>query len=307
MSLSARFERLGRACARHAWIVVVCWVVLGAASIGANLIVGGEVTDNFRVPGTESQNAIELLGDRFPAQSGGRLQVVFAGDRPLDGGAPAQAISDSVDRLRQVDGVAMVKDPLAAPPALSPDRTIALASVLFDRPASEVPSSALDHVRTAVTPAEQVDGVHVEYGGDLIRYQSEGPGRTSEIVGLAVAVVVLLIAFGTVVAMGLPIAMALVALGTALPLAGLLGHVLEVNTVGPILVSMIGIAVGIDYSLFVLSRHRENLRRGHRVGSLHRHRVGDRGPVRGVRRRDRHHRDPVPRARSGSRSSPRSA
>ncbi|HEX7095763.1 MAG TPA: MMPL family transporter, partial [Acidimicrobiales bacterium] len=162
-----------------------------------------------------------------------------------------------------IDHVIAVADPLAPDGAhlVSDDGTIAYAEVRFDVQAQDAGREAVDALEHAGRHAAAA-GVQVEYGGDVVEANAVEEGVSSELIGLSVAVVVLLIAFGSVIAMGLPLVSAVFGLGIGLALITLLTSLLDLNSAGPILATMIGLGVGIDYSLFVVTRHRQFLREG---------------------------------------------
>ncbi len=261
--MSAFLYRLGRLSARRPWRVLGVWLMAAVAIFGLKSAVGGETTDDFALPGTETQAAGDLLSERFAAQSGATGQLVFhttAVEGFADPTAKA-AVEATVEALRGVDGVAGVVDPLdPAEPVVSPDGSTALAGFTLVS-ATPQPSDF-----AAVDLAAEVGrdaGVQVEIGGSIAQAAQEVKGN--EGIGLAVAVIVLLVAFGSVIAAGLPIGSAL--FGVAIGLAGVsvLAGFMDVPTVSPMLATMIGLGVGIDYALFVVTRHRQFLHDGHAV------------------------------------------
>lgn len=176
-------------------IVVVAWQF------------GGSATNRFDVPGTESSEAISVLEQRFPSQSGTSATVVLGSD-----GAPlsdtGDVVEQTVEQLERIDGVSSVIDPLSPPPgvtALSDDETVALVNVQFSTPVEDVGNEGFEQIDVALGEARDA-GLQAEIGGELPQFAAAPePGRTSEVVGVIAAVVVLLLAFASVVAMGLPI------------------------------------------------------------------------------------------------------
>ncbi len=253
--------RLGHLCVRRRRWVLAFWVALLVASGVAAATAGGKTSDTFTMPGTESQRATDLLRERFPDQSGSSTQVVFASrtGEPLTGARYRAAIDRTVDALADVDGVAAARPPWAAK-AVSGDGTIALGSVHYPVSAMEVSDATQDGVAEAVAPARRA-GLQVEFGGEVVPGLSMEP-PSSEALGLGVAVLVLLVSFGSILAMGLPIVTALLGLGIAMSGIGLLSAVVDLSSSAPTLAVMIGLAVGIDYALFVVTRHRQNLGQG---------------------------------------------
>jgi RND superfamily putative drug exporter len=265
--------RLARWFAYHPWRTIFGWVAIIVVLVGLVATVGGSLKDEFDIPGSDTQKATDLIESKFASEQGGVLNVVFAapvGER-LDTPQRKAAIEAVVAKARTefapasstpVDGKAGledVKDPFA-PATVSKDGRIAYAEAQFDQTIEDKDRDAVvkveDFFRNAVAPV----GVTVEYNGDA-EFPPLEQG-TSELLGLLAAIIVLLIVFRTLVAMFIPIALAIVALGTAFLLLFIFAGLTTVNTVTPILVSMIGLGVGIDYSLFIVTRFRELLHAG---------------------------------------------
>jgi RND superfamily putative drug exporter len=251
--------RLGRSAAGHPWRVIAAWVLVAIAVVGLNQAVGGRTTDDFRLPGTESQRAIDLLAERFPVQAGATGQVVFHTDTgTLAQGPPRSALDTTVAELARTDGVVAVSDPFnPAAPTVSADGRTAFVTVAF---ATETLQAAdAERIAEATEVGRQL-GIEVETGGTISSAAEEIEGQ--EAVGLAVAVVVLVVAFGSVIAMGLPIGTALFGIFIGLTGVSVLAGLVDVPTVSPMLATMIGLGVGIDYALFVITRHRQFLHEG---------------------------------------------
>jgi RND superfamily putative drug exporter len=248
--------RLGHSCVRHRRTVLALWLILlvglGAWAHAAK----GETTDNLTIPGTESQEAADLLDKRFPAQSGSTARIVLAapeGHTLAEAGA-LPALRESLEHVLLLPGVARGQDP-AQMVVVSPDQRVAIATVRFDLPALAIPK---EQVKALMTTAEQTipPVVQVDFGGDAVDAAVQSDPPPSEAIGFAVAVVVLLIAFGSVVAMGLPLLTAVVGVGIGVLGISVLSAFVELSSVAPTLATMIGLAVGIDYALFVVTRHR---------------------------------------------------
>jgi len=264
--------RLGRGAALHPWRVIAVWVVLAVGVVGLNRSVGGETTDDFRLPGTESQQAIDLLDTRFPAQAGASGQVVFhiadnedgggaGGGGGLAAGAARAAVDATVAELRRTEGVVAASDPFdPASPSVSPDGRTAFTTVVFA--AETLQAADAERVEAAVEAGRDDAGgvVEIEIGGTITQAAQEIEGK--EAIGLAVAVLVLLVAFGSVIAMGLPIGTALFGIFVGLTGVSVLAGFVDVPTVSPMLATMIGLGVGIDYALFIITRHRQFLHEG---------------------------------------------
>jgi RND superfamily putative drug exporter len=259
MSMALALHRLGRWCVDHRKRVVLLWVaallVLGVAANRG----GGEYADDFRVPGVESQAARDLLEERFPEAAGGSAQVVFhTEDGGILDGRRGPAIQQTVDEIAARPNVASVTDPTTSP---SPDGTTLLAQVQYDVELTDLTRADMDALLDAGAPLAD-RGIDIEVGGELPQYVEQPEQGVAEMIGLLAAVVILLVAFGSILAAGLPIGIALFGLGVSMTLLTLVAGVLDVPTTTPILASMIGIGVGIDYALFVVTRHREHLHDG---------------------------------------------
>lgn len=254
--------RLGRRSAHHHWVVVALWVAVGLGAVGLNAIVGSSTVDNFEVPGVESQAAVDLLKERFPERAGATAMVVFHTEAVrVDDPATAPAIDDTIDRVRVLEHVLTVTDPIANPLSISADGRTAFAAVQYDATTAELGSPALEELRGTAAPAEEA-GVQVEFGGELPTVLKERDTGPAEMIGVAAALIILLITFRSIVAAVMSPLVAGLGLLTGLSLVGLLGALIDVPSVAPRLGMMIGLGVGIDYALFILSRHRDNLDAG---------------------------------------------
>ena len=233
------------------------WIML-ALSVGVVArLSGGSTQDVFEIPGVESQRAIDLLTERFPAASGTSAQVVFAVD------------AGTVSSIGNASTIAAALADLATQPDVtrvsalraSADGTIAYVEVQYDRPATQIKDAAFARLETTASTALAA-GVRIELGGELPSEATHQPPSSQELFGLVAAVIVLLLAFGSVIAMSVPIATALVGLATSIGLITAIASLIKVNTAAPILAAMIGLGVGIDYALFIVTRHREYLAQG---------------------------------------------
>ena len=263
--MNSTLYRLGRFSATRPWRVIAAWLT-GVAVIAALSIGFGEATtDNLEVPGTPSQQALDQLERRFPAQAGGRAVAVFATTNGrVDDPANQTAITATLARVAELDHVRQVIDPFGPAAALlqSRDGTVAYAQIIYDVPARAVPKDQIEALFDTAAPARAA-GIEVGYGGQAVERTDPEQARTSEIIGLVVAVIVLLVAFGSVIAMVAPLLGAIVGVGVGVLLIRLLATGMDVISVAPTMASMIGIAVGIDYALFVVTRHRQHLAHGH--------------------------------------------
>jgi RND superfamily putative drug exporter len=235
--------------------VVVLWIAaLVAASVLAG-VAGGDNEVDFTVPGSDSAEAVELLQQRFPTYAGGTVDIVYTADGGVTDPAVAARVEELASGLADVDHVVAVE-----PGPVSPDGGTGLLQARFDLAAEKLPAEAVERVMRLAGEAEG-DGVRVELGGypiETVEQQDAG----SESVGLVAAMVILLVAFGSALAAGLPLVIAGFGLGVALGVTWLLANVLEVPDFGVQLATMIGIGVGIDYALFIVTRFRSALADG---------------------------------------------
>ncbi|SHN24866.1 MMPL family transporter [Cryptosporangium aurantiacum] len=252
--------RLGRSSFRRRKLVLALWLALLVALGGSALAFKGPTTSDFALPGTESQRALDALEREFPAASGatGTIVVEAPEGRTLAEPRLTTAVGDLVKEASTLPGVVGAVDPFTAK-ALSPDGRYALIQVQFAEPADEVTEAQRSAYEKSGADAEAA-GLRVEHGGEVTSSPPE-VGST-EAIGVAVALVVLLITFGSLVAAGMTMLNALI--GVAAGMAGLyaLSGVVSLNSTAPILALMLGLAVGIDYSLFITSRHRQHLAEG---------------------------------------------
>lgn len=255
-------ERLARGAVRRRRSVVAGWLVaLVAVGVAAGAA-GGEPADNFRLPGAESQAAIDLLEDRFPALAGDSGQIVFRADAGVTDPQVQAAMEDLFAQVAAVDHVSGVDSPYGSgAQPVSPDGTIAFATVRFDALGPDIPRDRILEVKDLALAASR-PGLQVELGGNVVSFaETEGPGGR-EGIGLLAAVVILLVTFGSVIAMGLPVLTALFGLGIGLSLVTLGANVIDVPRFAPQLATMIGLGVGIDYALFIVTRYRQGLHAG---------------------------------------------
>ncbi len=252
--------RLARWAVRHRRLVVVGWIVLLVAVGALGRTAGGDYANDMSVPGTESQKAFDTLRSRFPERAGDTMQVVVHSPGGVRSPEVEQAVEASRDRISKVPGVVFTTSPYEPPvPAVSEDGTTAIVNVQFEQRAKDIPRSSVDAVQEAAAPIGD-SGAQVEFGGAPLETHT-GPSG-SEVIGLAAAMVVLLLAFGSLLAMAVPLVVALFALGLGLSLVGLLAALTSIGTVGPVVAAMIGLGVGIDYALLIVTRHREGLASG---------------------------------------------
>ena len=262
--MARALHRLGLVAARRKWVVLGCWIVLLAALIGLSQSMGSNTSNNLSLPGTDSQAASDLLASRFPPQQNGSNPLVFrARTGKVTDAQAKQAIQASFERVKKLPHVVAAVDPFSQRGAaqISKDKTTAFIPVLLDVSGDELTQEIAESVLDAGKPAARA-GLQVAVGGSVGSELSEPATESSEVVGLIAAMIILAFTFGTLAAMGLPIVSAVFGLAAGLSLIVLLGHVVTVPSIAPTLATMIGLGVGIDYALFLVSRHRLNRQQG---------------------------------------------
>jgi RND superfamily putative drug exporter len=247
--------RLAGLAYRRRGTVLIAWVFALAAAIGLSAAFGGEFSTDNSVPGSDSKQAQTLLDERFPAQSGVPVDVVVQADDVT--GADVQGeVNALFSELGSMPFVTAVEDPFSTRGAIAPDGRTLVARVHLDvANANDMPVDDSRQLLAAAEAAER-DGLEISLGGRAIQLAQESEAG-SEMIGLAAAAVILLIMFGSVVAAGLPLAMALAGLAVSASLTGLVAAVVDVPEFAPILGMMLGIALGIDYALLMVTRFRE--------------------------------------------------
>ncbi|MFG2940466.1 MMPL family transporter [Streptomyces sp. NPDC048282] len=251
-------NRLGRLAFRRRGYVALLWVaVLAAVGLGA-LQAPGASDEEFSAPGIESQKAFDLMQERFPgaAADGATARVVFVAPhgQKVTATANKKAVEETVDALGDGTQVAGVADPFTAK-AVSEDGTTAYATVTYKVKSSAVTDASRTALENAVDQARDAD-LTVETGGSAMD-SGGGPGGTAEIIGIAIAAVVLLVTFGSLAAAGLPLLTAILGVGLSMFTITVLADALGLSSSTGTLAMMLGLAVGIDYALFVVSRYRE--------------------------------------------------
>jgi putative drug exporter of the RND superfamily len=263
-SVTAPLYAIGRFCSRHHYPTIALWLVLAVALVAAGQAGDSKTNDNLTLPGTGSTEATELLEDNLPKQAyGSNPLVIVSTDDRLTSARYSEAIGKTVKRLNAKADVNSAIDPLSPRGAefLSPDRRIAYIPVYLDIGPGELTEADAQGVLDTAVPVEAV-GLEASVGGYVGQQLSKPSTEVSEAVGLTAAVIVLLFAFGTVTAMMLPIVSAVIGLACALSILRLLEGVVQVPSVAATLATMIGLGVGIDYALFIVTRHKLQLREG---------------------------------------------
>ena len=258
---------VGRWCVRHRTLVVVIWLVALIGSLGANQLAHASFSTKFQLPDTQSATALALLQKDFPAASGDTDQIVLhSRTGTLTDPAVKAAATAMLAQVATLPHVRSVTSPYSPAGAgqVSKDRTVAFASVDFDDQAQSLPIPAVNKVITTAQAA-QSPALQVALGGQAIEQTMAPTGSDSTGVGILLALIVLGIAFGALFAAFLPLITALAAIGIGYAVTGLLTHVFSVASFATILGVLIGLGVGVDYALFIVTRHRTGLLGGRSV------------------------------------------
>ncbi|MCC6961479.1 MAG: MMPL family transporter [Dehalococcoidia bacterium] len=257
-------ERWAHITHRRRGRVMLGWIIVVAALVTAMSLWSGKFSTEFTLPGSESQKALDLLRDRFPAQASATADLVFEAPAGVTSPDARAQIEKTIADVSAAPKVAGVESPFDSPGYISQDGTIARTVIHFDGELKDVKPADAKKIMDIADANNGKSGVRVETGGDAIVF-NEMPEMGSEMIGMLAAVVILLIAFGSVVAMGLPIVAALFGLISSFAVLTLLANFFGFPDFSSQFAAMIGIGVGIDYSLLVVTRFREGLHTGHTV------------------------------------------
>ncbi|SCF56744.1 MMPL family transporter [Streptomyces sp. Ncost-T10-10d] len=259
--MASLLYRLGRGAFRHRRAVLAAWLLVLTAVVTCVITFGGTTNDEFTVPGSPAQTAMDTLKNELPSAADTSAQIVFAAPEGHHITEPqyVRAVSTTMAEADKAPQVVGVTDPVQSK-VISPDRTAALGQVRYQVSRADLHDDSLTSLEKTTRPAKDA-GLTVEVGGSAYG-SGKSTGHTKELLGVAVALVVLTITFGSLFAAGMPLLTAIT--GVAVTLLGLsaLTGVLTISSTAPSLASMLGLAVGIDYALFVLSRHRSQLATG---------------------------------------------
>ena len=243
--MTAMLYRLGRHSARRPWIVIGIWVAAAIAVIATSSAFGADSEDSFTAPGVDSEIALDLLSEAGSDRAGITARVVTS---------PADADDTAVIRAALED----LPNVLAVDEIVSPDEQVALLTVVYPV-LEQLEPADLERLKETLAEVREDVSVQVEAGGDLFFSFEEAGSGGEELIGLAAAVVILLLAFGSVIAMGLPIGIAIFGLALGITAMPLISHLIMIPSWAPQMGAMIGLGVGIDYALFIVTRHREFL------------------------------------------------
>jgi len=255
-------ERLGGFAARRHWVVIIAWLVILGGLLAAVKAFGGEYVNNYTVSGSDSAVGLDVLNSTFPQQGGFGGQIVF---HAKSGTVSAQqsAVNQAVTNVSKLPNVIKAVSPFASSNsgAVSKDGTIAYASVGWNVNPDSLDSAYLDKLNNAVAPATKA-GLQVEYGGGAGEIGQHTSDLVSEIIGLSCALVLLLLMFGSVIAAAIPLLSAIFSVLAGLSLLGLLAAAVTFPTTAPTIATLLGLGVAVDYGLFLVARHREQLDSG---------------------------------------------
>jgi putative drug exporter of the RND superfamily len=260
-NLTGTLYGLARFCIRHRFVVLGVWIAMTVALVAVSHTLGDNTNDNLSLPGTDSQRATDTLNKSFPAQANGTSPIVLhASGGKLTDSKYANAVNQAAADVAKVPGVASVVNPLTpqGAAALSKDQSTGYLSVSLSESPGALSVDESQKIIDGANPAKSA-GLQVETGGQLGQKVSKPATESSELIGIIAAMLILTLTFGTVVSMLMPIANAIIALACTLAIIRMLGHIATVPTVAPTLATMIGLGVGIDYALFIVTRHLRGL------------------------------------------------
>ena len=268
-------HRLGRLAARHPRRVIGAWLVAAVVIIACSATFGRDLEDSISVPGLDSQDAVDLLAD---ARSGRAGLTVHAVMTPLEEEATFFDSAEArADLLEVQDALSALPEVLDASDTagtiqngaetavkaglVSADGTIAIIRVQYPQ-VEELNADDLEELKDLGDELRLDSSLQVEFGGDLFNAFEQPETGLGEMLGILAAIIILLVAFGSVIAMGLPIGMAIFGLALGITSMSLIAHLVDIPSWAPQMASMIGLGIGIDYALFLVTRHREHLARG---------------------------------------------
>lgn len=266
--MTALLYRIGAYAHRRHWRVLAGWGVLAALLIVLGFGFGGKLVDSFSIPGTESQAALDRLGQVFPQTAGASAQFVMVAKQgeTVDDTDQRAAIDDTVAAINKIDRVASVTSPFSqyATHAVSSDRSAVIVSIQFSDGATSVPATTADAVAKTVSIGQKA-GMTVAYHGTPFTSKGVAVSATDGL-GVVFAAVVLVVTFGSLLTAGMPLLTAILGVALSAAIVRIIALFTDVSTSAPTLALMLGLAVGIDYGLFIASRHRQQLANGMEVG-----------------------------------------
>jgi len=264
-AMNLLLEKIAGVAARRHWIFIIAWVIVLGGLLGAKHAFGGEYTNDYTIAGSGSANGINVLNSTYPQQGGFGGQIVF---HAVHGTVADQeaAVNQSVTNVSKLPDVIKATSPFASANSglVSSNGTIAYANVNWSVNPSGLDTSYLDQLNNAVAPATKA-GLQVAYGSGAGNIGQQTQDLKSEVIGLACALVLLLIMFRSLIAAGIPLVAAIFSVLSGIALLGLLARVLTFPTTAPTIATLLGLGVAVDYGLFMVARHREQLDNGMEV------------------------------------------
>jgi putative drug exporter of the RND superfamily len=270
-------ERLAGVAARRHWVFIIAWVIILGGLLAAKSAFGGEYVNNYNVSGSQSAAGLNVLNSTFPQQGGYGGQIVFHATKGTVTDQQS-AVSQSVTNISKLPDVIKAVTPFASSNTgmVSKDGTIAYATVSWNVNPDSLDVSYLNKLNNAVAPATKA-GLQVAYGAGAGEIGQKTSDTKSEVIGLACALVLLLIMFWSLVAAAIPLVSAIFSVLTGLALLALVARVVTVPTTGPTIATLLGLGVAVDYGLFMMARHREQIDAGMGVLASVRHAAGTSG------------------------------
>jgi RND superfamily putative drug exporter len=261
--MAGLLERLGSFAARRPWVIFPIWVIILGGLLIGNHYAGGEYVNNYNIVGTESLNGLDRLNDTFSSQGGYSGQIVYHAEHGTFTSQQQAAVNQATANVAKLPNVIKAVSPFSSQgaAAVSKDKTIAYTSVSWTPNPYSLNTSYLHKLDNAVAPAHRA-GLQVEYGGGAGNIGQTSSDRTSELIGLVCALLLLLFMFGSLIAAAIPLISALFSVGAGLSALGLLAAVMTFPTTAPTVATLLGLGVAIDYGLFLVARHREQLDTG---------------------------------------------
>jgi RND superfamily putative drug exporter len=254
-------KRLGLFSFKHKWIVISVWLAIISVVLGLMFTFQEPASDNISIPGTEAQTTIEKAEKLFPNAGGGTGRIVFEAPAGKTIDDYKVAINQTLAEAAKAKDVEQVISPFVFEDAVSKDRQIAFAQLQLSVSRNNVTDQTAEEVATSLNTARNA-GITAEAGGDIVRLAPDEILGLGEVLGVLVAAIVLIVMFKTVFAAGIPLMVAIFALAVGVGAVFALSGVVEINTTTPVLAVMLGLAVGIDYSLFILSRYKNYVLEG---------------------------------------------
>ena len=256
--------KLGAVCARYRWVVIVLWIILLAGMISATKLVDVNENEGLTVPGSSAFRGADTLNRAFPASNSGTAGqiVVFGAPGAMKVKATQDVITKAIKDIKTLPSMGLVGDPFAEPSTVSPDGSTALINLRYTVNINDIKPAMYTHLQEVMAPVKAVPGLHVAYSGAPAA-EAAGAGQDiSEGLGLFAALIILSITFMAVLAMVAPLLSAVAGLMLGLMSITVFSSVTPITSIAPVLAAMIGLGVGIDYAVFIVNRHREQLRAG---------------------------------------------